>query len=85
MKKFLLSMSLLAFVLAAGCSGDKGVAESEVKAAAGEALAATHDCDGSCGMKAVPVDKLTKKDGKFYCAGCTKHAEEEDHSGHDHN
>jgi len=84
MKKFLLSMSLLAFVLAAGCSGDKEAAESEVNVAADEVKVAIHDCDGGCGMKDVPVAKLTQKDGKFYCAGCAKHSEEEDHSGHDH-
>nr|MEE4266664.1 hypothetical protein [Candidatus Krumholzibacteria bacterium] len=84
MKKILVLMGLLALLLAAGCGGGDETAADKVEAAAEDAQVATHDCDGGCGMKAVPVDQLTEKDGKFYCAGCLKKVEEEDHSGHNH-
>ncbi len=31
---------------------------------------AVHDCDGGCGMKDVPLNKLTEVNGKYYCQGC---------------
>jgi hypothetical protein len=37
---------------------------------------ATHDCDGGCGMTAVPEDQLTQIDGKWYCAACAKKVQE---------
>jgi len=40
---------------------------------------AVHDCAGGCGMKAVPEDKMTEIDGKFYCAGCAKKVQAEGH------
>jgi PBP1b-binding outer membrane lipoprotein LpoB len=43
---------------------------------------AVHDCAGGCGMTNVPEDQLTEIDGKWYCAGCAKKLQEEDHSGH---
>ncbi len=43
-----------------------------MKAAAGEVLVATHDCDGGCGMKDVPVDKLTEKDQKVLVSAAQK-------------
>lgn len=36
---------------------------------------AMHDCAGGCGMKAVPEDKMTEIEGKFYCSGCAKKME----------
>ena len=36
---------------------------------------AMHDCDGGCGMKAMPEDQMTEIKGKFYCAGCAKKME----------
>jgi hypothetical protein len=43
---------------------------------------ATHDCAGDCGMTNVPESEMTEIDGKWYCAGCARKAQE-DH-GHDH-
>jgi hypothetical protein len=90
---------LLSLALLAGCGGgsDSNQAEAEkaAEAPAAEAAPATetpaaetelaaHDCDGGCGMKDVPMANLTEVDGKYYCAGCAKHAKEDDHSGHNH-
>ncbi|MFO7608020.1 MAG: hypothetical protein R6X35_02305 [Candidatus Krumholzibacteriia bacterium] len=44
---------------------------------------ATHDCDGGCGMTAVPEDQMTEIHGQWYCGGGAKRAQE-DHAGHDH-
>ncbi len=73
-------------ILTAGCGGDDNTAAETEKAASAEAATevAVHDCDGGCGMTDVAVDKMTVVDGKYYCAGCAKKAEGEDHSGHDH-
>jgi len=87
MKKILmiLAVLLMAFVLI-GCGEQE--ATSEATEAATEAapdaaeVVKTHDCEGACGMKDVPMDKLTEVHGKYYCAGCAKKANE-DH-GHDH-
>jgi hypothetical protein len=85
-----LASLLLALALAVGCGGgggDEQAAEAEQAAPAAEATeVALHDCDGDCGMKDVPVDKMTVVDGKYYCAGCAKKVEGggHDHDGHDH-
>jgi formylmethanofuran dehydrogenase subunit E len=44
---------------------------------------AVHDCEGGCGMTAVPEDKMTQIDGKWYCGGCA-HMLQGDHDGHNH-
>lgn len=91
MKMLIMMAGLLALLLVAGCGGDSETTETKAQTEtpadnpAGEVQVATHDCDGGCGMKDVPMDHLTEKDGKFYCAGCIKKVEGEDHSGHDHN
>ncbi|MCB1182475.1 hypothetical protein KDM41_03505 [bacterium] len=87
----LLAVLVLALGVAACGGGDKTEATAE-KAAAEHAMpeaqvAETHDCDGGCGMTAVPMDKLTEINGKYYCAGCAKKVQEEggeSHEGHDH-
>ena len=83
-----LAAVLLVLGLVVGCGGGDGeqAAEAEKAAPAADAtVVAVHDCDGACGMKDVPVDKMTVVDGKYYCAGCAEHAKGGDHSGHDHN
>jgi hypothetical protein len=83
-------ITLLAFsLLIAGCGGGEDTAaEAESAAPAAEAAppaetatetVAVHDCAGGCGMKAVPEDKMTEIDGKFYCAGCAKKVQAEGH------
>ncbi len=87
-------ITLLAFsLLIAGCGGGEDTAaEAESAAPVKEAApaaetaaetatesVAVHDCAGGCGMKAVPEDKMTEIDGKFYCAGCAKKAQAEGH------
>lgn len=84
-------ITLLAFsLLIAGCGGggEDTAAEAESAAPAAEAAppaetatetVAVHDCAGGCGMKAVPEDKMTEIDGKFYCAGCAKKVQAEGH------
>lgn len=50
---------------------------------------AVHDCDGGCGMTAVPEAQMTQVDGKWYCKGCLakveaeKTAEHPEHPGDD--
>ncbi len=39
-------------------------------AASGDQQVAVHDCDGGCGMKDVPINKLTEVNGKYYCQSC---------------
>ncbi len=73
-----LLVSLMAFT---GC-GEKPADEGAAKADA--TVVATHDCEGGCGMTDMPADKTTEIDGKFYCTGCAKHMQEENHEGHDH-
>ena len=79
---FVLSLALV------GCGGGGDEATSAEKAQEAPAVAATHDCDGGCGMKAVPEAQLTQVDGKWYCAGCVGKAKEGDkhdgHEGHNH-
>ena len=84
-------ITLLAFsLLIAGCGGGgedtaaetKSAAPAEEAAPAAETATETvavHDCAGGCGMKAVPEDKMTEIDGKFYCAGCAKKVQAEGH------
>ncbi len=84
-------ITLLAFsLLIAGCGdgGEDTAAEAESAAPTEEAApaaetatetVAVHDCAGGCGMKAVPEDKMTEIDGKFYCAGCAKKVQAEGH------
>ncbi len=80
----LLLTALCALVLALGaCGGGGDDATQADKAADTPAVAATHDCDGACGMTAVPEAQLTQVDGKWYCAGCVEKAKAE-HEGHDH-
>ena len=83
MKKLfaLILIGMLALTMASCCK-DKTESASETPEGV---QVVKHDCDGGCGMKDVPVDKMTEIDGKFYCAGCAKSAEKGDHSGHDHN
>ena len=81
-----LAAAVFALGLVVGCGGGgEDEAATAEKADAAATVVAVHDCDGACGMKDVPVDKMTVVDGKYYCAGCAKKAEGEDHSGHDHN
>ena len=88
-----LAAAVFALGLVVGCGGggeDEAATGEKADAAAVEVApaaieVAVHDCDGACGMKDVQVDKMTVVDGKYDCAGCAKKAEEEDHSGHDHN
>jgi hypothetical protein len=84
-------ITLLAFsLLIAGCGGggEDTAAEAESAAPTEETAppaetptetVAVHDCAGGCGMKAVPEDKMTEIDGKFYCAGCAKKVQAEGH------
>ncbi len=80
-------VTLLAFgLLIAGCGdgGEDTAAEAESAAPTEEAApaaetVAVHDCAGGCGMKAMPEDKMTEIDGKFYCPGCAKKIQEEGH------
>jgi hypothetical protein len=97
MKKWMILVALLSLFLVAGCGGGSDETQAEAakdteapaaEAPAGETQVAAHDCDGGCGMKNVPMDQLTEVDGKYYCAGCAKHAQEHDHDhnhdGHSH-
>ena len=83
-------LALLAFgLLIVGCSGGNDTAaEAEQAASATEAApateappaetaVATHDCEGGCGMKAVPEASMTEVGGKWLCGGCAKKAEAE--------
>ena len=80
------------FLMTACGGGDDATTEAEDTAPAAEAApaeaVAVHDCDGGCGMKAVPEDKMTEVDGKWYCAGCVDKAKEgkteDGHEGHGH-
>ena len=84
-----LAILIAALFLLAGCGGGDDAATTaeeaapateaapaETAPAEAEAVAAVHDCAGGCGMKAMPEDKMTEVDGKFYCAGCAKKAQE---------
>ncbi len=73
----MLSLTLLPL---AGCGDGDGGGEKAQKSE----VAATHDCDGGCGMKDVPMDQLTKVDGKYYCASCAEKAKSGDHGHDDH-
>jgi len=82
-------ITLLAFsLLIAGCGGGDTASEAESAAPAEGAAptaetatetVAVHDCAGGCGMKAMPEDKMTEIDGKFYCAGCAKKVQAKGH------
>lgn len=75
---------LLAPMAFTGCGQNNDSADQAAESASQDQVA-THDCDGDCGMKDVPMDQLTEIDGKYYCAGCAHKIEaEDDHSGHDH-
>lgn len=74
-------MALLAIgLLLSGCSGGEDTeatadkADPAVDSAPTETVAA-HDCEGGCGMKAVPEANMTQVDGKWLCGGCAKKAE----------
>jgi len=86
MKKLMLMMIvLLGLGLLAGCGGGEAEQAEQATPAVEEAAdvqVATHDCDGGCGMTNVPVDKMTVKDGKYFCAGCAAKLETED--AHEH-
>lgn len=91
MQKILIILALTSLFLIAGCGGGSETTEADAAKTEGaqaiedaKEVAATHDCDGGCGMKNVAVAQLTEVDGKFYCAGCKDKAKEEDHSGHNH-
>ena len=90
-RRSILTMTLVAVLflmpLVAGCGGgsteEKAApaesAATETAAETTEAAAetvATHDCDGGCGMTGVAEAKLTEVEGKWYCAGCAKKAQE---------
>ena len=77
-------VALLAFAVGCGEKEEAAETANEPAETATEAVetVATHDCDGGCGMKDVPMDQLTEVHGKYYCAGCAKKADEE--HGHDH-
>jgi len=93
MKKFWISSLALAALVAlgllmGGCGGGEQDAAPAEKAAE---TVAVHDCAGGCGMEAVAEEKMTEVDGKWYCAGCAKkaqqdheHEEGDGHEGHDH-
>ncbi len=76
---------VLLLAVIGGCGGGQ-TDEAATPPATGDAtqLAETHDCDGGCGMKAVPLDKLTEINGKFYCAGCAAKAKTEESAEHPH-
>ena len=90
MKKLMMIVLVIAMsaglVLMAGC-GQKTETTEETPAgeAATDTQVATHDCDGDCGMKDVPMEHLKEVDGKYYCAGCVAHMEtgEESETAHD--
>lgn len=105
MKKEQIIAAIAALVLLVGmaaCGGNEQEATADKAAAEqpasehpvsehpGTEVAEAHDCDGGCGMKAVPMDKLTEINGKYYCAGCAKKAQDEagegedSHEGHNH-
>mgnify|MGYP002642095904 CR=1 FL=1 len=61
-------------VLTTGVPGASAPQTSAGRAIASAKLAtAKHDCDGGCGMTAVPLVQLTEVAGKYYCAGCVEH------------
>ena len=81
-------------LLLVGCdSGNQEAAETPAVENT-TTVAEAHDCDGGCGMTAVPMDHLTEVNGKFYCGGCVEKAKadaegtteetEEEHEGHSH-
>ncbi len=88
MKKLMILMATVfllgAVVVLTGCGGDGGGEAAKEEAT----TVAAHDCDGGCGMKAMPADQTVEVDGKFYCKGCAakakEHDHEGDHEGHNH-
>ena len=90
MRKMTILMSamilLLSLVVITGCGDNATTDEATTDEAAksAETVVATHDCDGGCGMTDMPADKTTEIEGKFYCAGCAKHMQEDSHEGHSH-
>lgn len=89
----LMALAMGLMLLLVGCSGGEETAETPAAETTTE-VAETHDCEGACGMTAVPADKLTEVNGKFYCAGCAGKAKAEaeaegeeahdEHEGHSH-
>ncbi len=81
MKKTMILLStlflLLSLVTVTGCGGDEAQESEAIQVV-------THDCEGGCGMTDMPADKTTEIDGKFYCVGCAKHLQSDDHEGHSH-
>ncbi len=84
-----LAASLLLAVI--GCSSGDQEAANPPAADSATKVAETHDCDGGCGMTAVPADQMTEVGGKYYCGGCVIKAKEEagekaedSHEGHSH-
>lgn len=98
--KFLTMLTILlcSMFLLAGCSGGDDAATTaeemtpatdtapaaEAAPAEAEAVAAVHDCDGGCGMKAQPEATMTEVEGKWFCAGCVGKAKDavKDAAGH---
>jgi ABC-type enterochelin transport system substrate-binding protein len=81
--KLLTTLAILVaalFLMTACGGGDEATTQAEDTAPATEAApaeaVAVHDCDGGCGMKAVPEDKMTEVGGKWFCAGCVDKAKE---------
>lgn len=83
-----LLLALAAMLGCGGGGGDEAQQAQQSEQAQPAAEVATHDCEGDCGMKDVPMDKLTQVDGKYLCAGCVKKAEAQkkadEHSGGGH-
>ena len=88
----MLIILLCSMFLLAGCSGGDDAATTaeemtpatEAAPAEAEAVAAVHDCDGGCGMKAQPEATMTEVEGKWFCAGCVDKAKDavKDAAGH---
>ncbi len=84
MKKTVVLLTLVVFVLSLALLAGCGQKTESTDADQGETQVATHDCEGDCGMKAMAADQVTEIDGKYYCAGCAAKVQEGDHADHDH-
>ena len=88
----LLAAMLGLMLVVIGCGDGQETSADSAVTQSDQQVAETHDCDGGCGMTAVPMSKLTEIDSKFYCAGCVAKAKAEaeaeettdEHKGHSH-